>query len=49
MMIKELRRLGGLLKHIHTQSGGNYSQQTAATLARVKAYIERLSSDRQKG
>jgi len=49
MMIKELRRLGGLLKHIHTQSGGNCSQQTAATLARVKAYIERLSSDRQKG
>jgi hypothetical protein len=48
VMIKELRRLGGLLKHIHNQSGGTYSQQTATTLARVTAYIERLSGDRQE-
>ena len=45
-MIRELRRLGGWLKHIHNQSGGAYSQETAATLANVKAYIERLSGDR---
>ena len=45
-MIRELRRLGGLLKHIHNQSGGAYSQETAAALAAIKAYIERLSRDR---
>jgi hypothetical protein len=48
VMIRELRRLGGWLKHIHNQSGGAYSQETAATLAKVKAYIERLSGDRQE-
>ena len=45
VMIKELRRIGGLLKHIHNESNGTYSQQTAETLASVKNYIEKLSSD----
>jgi hypothetical protein len=48
VMIRELRRLGGLLKHVHNQSGGVYSQQTTETLAEVKAYIRRLSGDRQE-
>lgn len=49
VMLKELRRLGGLLKHVHSESGGAYSQETASALLAVKAYIEKLSRDRQEG
>lgn len=38
-MVKELRRLGGLLKHIHQQSGGAYSRETAAALSELRAAI----------
>lgn len=48
-MIRELRRIGGLLKHIHNQSEGVYSKETAQALVAIKAYIEHLSHDRQKG
>jgi len=44
VMLKELRRLGGLLKHVHTQSAGAYSQATAAAIAELRAYIQKLSS-----
>ena len=43
VMVKELRRLGGLVKMVHTSSDGAYSTTTAAILAEVKAYIEKLS------
>jgi hypothetical protein len=46
VMLKELRRIGGLLKHIHNESGGVYSKDTAGALVALKAYIERLSRDR---
>lgn len=46
VMLKELRRIGGLLKHIHNESNGTYSKETAAVLAVLKAYIEKLSHDR---
>jgi hypothetical protein len=46
VMIKELRRIGGLLKHIHNDSHGVYSKDTAEALGALKAYIERLSRDR---
>lgn len=48
VMVKELRRMGGLLKHIHKQSNGAYSQETAEALVALKAYIEKLSHDRQE-
>lgn len=41
-MIRELMKITGLLKHIHTSSGGAYSAQTAEQLAQVKAYISQL-------
>lgn len=41
-MIKELRRIGGLLKHIHNQSDGVYSAQTAEALRAITAYIKSL-------
>jgi len=45
-MIRELRRIGGLLKHVHTSSGGVYSADTAAALRELRGAIEHLSRDR---
>jgi hypothetical protein len=43
----ELGRVGGLLKHVHVESGGSYSAQTAealrtvtATVGSVRSYME---------
>lgn len=48
IMLKELRRLGGLLKLVHTESKGAFSTDTANTLYVIKTYIEQLSRDRQE-
>ena len=48
-MLRELRRLGGLLKHVHNESEGRYSRDTAEALRSIKAYMEDLSRGRQKG
>jgi hypothetical protein len=42
--IRELRRLGGLLKMVHLESGGAYSRETAAALDALHAAIRRLAS-----
>jgi hypothetical protein len=42
--IRELRRLGGLLKIVHVESGGAYSRETAAALDALHAAIRRLGS-----
>jgi hypothetical protein len=42
--IRELRRLGGLLKIVHVESGGAYSRETAAALGALHAAIRRLAS-----
>jgi hypothetical protein len=42
--IRELRRLGGLLKMVHVESGGAYSRETAAAIAALHAAIRRLAS-----
>jgi hypothetical protein len=41
-VIRELHRLGGLLKHIHVTSGGSYSKQTAAAITDLRTYVRRL-------
>jgi len=46
VVLKELRRIGGLLKHIHNESRGVYSKDTAGALGALQSYIERLSRDR---
>lgn len=46
VMIKELRRIGGLLKHVHNESNGVHSKETAEALIALKTYIETLSRDR---
>ena len=45
LMIRELRRLGGLLKHIHNQSDGAYSHSTARALHSVCNYIDQLAAN----
>ena len=42
--IRELRRLGGLLKKVHTDSHGAYSQATAAALRDLHAAIRALAA-----
>ncbi len=49
VVIRELRRLGGLVKHIHVDSQGAYSRETGAALGALRGCIERLSGGRQKG
>lgn len=44
VMIKELRRLGGLLKVIHLESNGAYSAETALQLRQISDYITSLSA-----
>jgi hypothetical protein len=43
--IRELRRLGGLLKMIHLDSGGSYSEQTGEALGELRAAIGRLAQN----
>lgn len=45
VMVRELRRIGGLLKHVHIASQGAYSAQTASTLGDLQQYIRGLSHD----
>lgn len=47
-MIRELNRLGGLLKLVHTESNGIYSKDTAEAIQAIRKYIEVLSDDREK-
>ena len=42
-IIRELRRQGGLLKSLHTESHGAYSDATAAALDSIRCYIEKLA------
>ena len=46
-MIRELRRQGGLLKKIHTESGGAYNATTARILKGIQAAIANLA-EREK-
>ncbi|MDR1137960.1 MAG: MobB mobilization protein [Synergistaceae bacterium] len=42
-ILAELRRLGGLLKHIHNESRGAYSALTAQAIRDLSAYARALS------
>ena len=43
VMIRELRRLGGLLKNIHNESAGAYSVETLAALFALSEAIKSVS------
>ena len=44
-MISELRRQGGLLKKIYSESGGMYSEKTSVALASINRFIESLERE----
>lgn len=45
-VVRELRRLGGLLKRVHVDSQGAYSTMTAQALGEISRYMGALSRDR---
>lgn len=44
VMIRELRRTGGLLKSVHLESKGAYSKETATLLSQLGNLIDKLSA-----
>lgn len=46
LVIRELRRLGGLLKSVHVESKGAYSKDTAAAISQLSEYISKLSKSK---
>lgn len=42
VMINELRRLGGLLKHTHNVSGGVHAEQTRRMLDEIEQLVEQI-------
>ncbi len=47
-VLRELRRMGGLLKHFHNETDGVYRVETAEAINALKLYMSRLSRDRQE-
>ena len=45
-VVRELRRLGGLLKKVHVDSQGAYSEATAGALRQISAYMGAISDGR---
>lgn len=41
-MLSELRKLGGLLKHIHNETRGAYSEDTANAIRALESYVRKL-------
>jgi hypothetical protein len=51
-VLGELRRLGGLLKHIHLETRGTYSELTANAIRALEAYarkVERSHNEKNGG
>jgi hypothetical protein len=51
-ILSELRRLGGLLKHIHLETQGTFSNLTASAIRALEAYartLERSHKERNGG
>ena len=46
--LSELRRLGGLLKHIHNETKGMYSERTARAVSDISAYVRKMSRELDK-
>lgn len=44
VMVKEMRRMGGLMKHLHNESGGAYSKQTSDAINAIVKYIDTLTA-----
>jgi hypothetical protein len=46
-VLAELRRLGGLLKHVHNETRGAYSSLTAQAIRDLSDYVRALAGKRQ--
>lgn len=44
-VVNELRKLGGLLKLVHNESGGAYRHATAAAIDEIRKAVRRLDID----
>lgn len=44
-VLGELRRIGGLLKHIHNETKGAYSAKTAKAIDEITAFVHLLNDD----
>lgn len=44
-ILKELRRLGGLVKHVYSESQGLYSTETSAALNALTSYAHALERE----
>jgi hypothetical protein len=44
-VLAELRRLGGLLKHLHNETKGTYSALTSDCLKETAAYIRSMNAE----
>jgi hypothetical protein len=44
-VLSELRRLGGLLKHLHNETKGEYSSLTSDCLKEIAAYIRNMNAE----
>ncbi len=44
VMVKEMRRMGGLMKNVHNESGGIYSEQTSNAINSIVTYIDTLTA-----
>ena len=45
-MVAEIRRIGGLLKHIHNETKGVYSEQTAEAIREITRFVRLLNEER---
>jgi hypothetical protein len=48
-MLSELRRIGGLVKHIFNETNGLYRQKTSALLNELHAAAIRIGQNREEG
>ena len=44
-VLAELRRLGGLLKHIHNETRGAYGAQVSQAIREITAFVHSLSEE----
>lgn len=44
VMVREMRRMGGLMKHLHNESGGAYSEQTSEAISAIVKCIDTLTA-----
>jgi hypothetical protein len=46
LLVHELRRIGGLLKNIHNESHGAYSEKTGEILDMLNLFVKKISDER---